>query len=240
MLLGEESIAISDKMLRFGFSLHDVLSDFLAKYLKQVKLLLLIVAHLTLFGFLFPQFGKEYGSMARNVLIVILLVSPFSKILRMRFLFQIMALRRELGILFGYLAIVHGMSFVLDPDWFSVFIAENIQAPWRIVPTYLFGMIALTLTLPLLITSNNISVRFLKGNWKRVHYLVYPMLAFVILHNFYPPESSVSRIVPGLAQAIIVFGLYVIIRVWAHRNTTPMIFQNAIGYVSERYKKYKL
>lgn len=223
-----------DTILTLGFGVHDALSGFLARHLGWVKTALLVVAHLSLLGIFFPQLGRSYGSLARDILLVIMFLSPLSKIFQMRLLLQLMGLRRELGIWFGYLAIVHGLSFLLDPDWAAVFIASHFSQPWLILPRYLFGLIALVLTLPLLLTSNNVALRLLKGNWKRLHRLAYFVLLFTLLHSFFPRHPSVAGEVIGWAKFGVVFGGYILLKLLAWNNfLTPLRTLNE--YVGRKY-----
>ncbi|MDD5084118.1 MAG: ferric reductase-like transmembrane domain-containing protein [Candidatus Moranbacteria bacterium] len=224
--------------MRLGFKMHDGVSDFVARYLKQLKFGLLVLAHASLLGLFFPQFARDFGEVGRNLLLVIMLVSPLSKIFRMRILYQMMSLRRELGIWFAYLAIVHGVGYILDPEWFSVFIAPFVSDPLSIMPRYIFGIIALILTLPLLITSNNLSLRLLKGNWKRVHWLTYPMFAFVLAHSFLPDSSKGMGVLFAWIQFGIVFGGYVFLKMLAKNNfLTPLREVNE--YVGQQYREYQ-
>lgn len=208
------------------------------KYLKQVKIGLLLLAHASLLGLLSPQPSKEMGEFARNLLFVIVLVSPLAKLSRMKLLYQLVGLRRELGIWFGYLAIVHGVGYMLDPDWFEIFIAPYVAQPISMMPRYVFGILALGLTFPLLITSNNFSVKFLKGNWKKLHWLTYPMFAFVLLHSFLPDESGSMYALAGWIEFLLVFGGYVLLKMLAKNNfLTPL--REAIDYTGRKYGEYK-
>ena len=123
---------------------------------------------------------RDYGELAANLLIGILFLSPLARITRMRFLNQLMSLRRELGILMGYLALTHGIGFMMDPMiQQAVFATDPSVALLSPERAYLYGFIALALTLPLLLTSNNLMQQRLGGkNWKLLHRTVYIMFAF--------------------------------------------------------------
>lgn len=221
-----------------GFMVHDSVSDFLVRYLKQVKRGLLLVAHISLIGLLFPYLAKSFGSLAQDLLLVILLVSPLSKLFRMKLLYQLMSLRRELGIWFAYAALVHSLGYLLDPDWFATFIAPYVSQPLSILPRYIFGILALTFTLPLLITSNNVSLRLLKGNWKKVHWLVYPLFAFMLLHIFLPRRAGIGGDIFGWVQWTLAFGGYVLLKILA-KNNFLIPLRNINEYVGRTYKEYQ-
>lgn len=226
------------RFMRFGFVTHDAISDFLARYFKHVKRGLLLLAHASLLGLLFPQFSKVFGEVGSNILLGLLIISPLSKIFRMKLLYQLMGLRRELGIGFAYLAIVHSAGYILDPEWFSVFIAPYSSQPLSIAPRYVFGMIALVLTLPLLITSNTLSIRILKGNWKRVHSLVYPMFAFSLMHRFLPDQPGSGSAFLVWMQFVTVFGGYVFLKLLARNNFVAPL-RNVIDFVAREYNIYR-
>jgi DMSO/TMAO reductase YedYZ heme-binding membrane subunit len=238
MFFSENFLQQWNPIIKAGCVIHDVLSDFLVRYLKQVKIILLMLAHLSLIGFLFPQFGRSFGNFAQNLLLVILLVSPLSKLFRMKLLYQLMSLRRELGIWFAYMAIVHSLSYILNPEWFGTFIALFLSQPLSMMPRYLFGVLALILTLPLLITSNTLSLTILKGNWKKLHWLVYPLFAFMLLHIFLPRRLGIGNDIFGFLQASLAFGAYVLLKMLAKNNfLTPLREVNE--YVAQRYVEYR-
>lgn len=237
LLLGK-ILSSMDTILIFAFRLHDWMSAMLTRYYLLVKKILLFLAHLSLFGFLFPELRRNFGSAAEIMLLVILFLSPLSKILGMRLLLQLMGLRRELGIIMGYLALVHGLGYLTDPDWSSSLIAlfQEIGIAKESAP-YFFGILAFWLTLPLLLTSNAWAQRTLGGiRWKRLHRLVYVILPLVLLHHF-SMEHGFS--VFGVAQAVFFTAIYFMMKVLAWKNVLPPLRQG-IEAVSARYRAYTL
>jgi|GEM_PF-2988679 len=220
---------------RLAYTLHDYASDFLMKHVFSVKRTILILAHLTLFGFLFPELRKDFGELAANLLILILFISPLSKIFRMRLLIQLMMLRRELGIMMAYLATVHGVGYLMDPDW-----ADFILSPLRdgsiltSDPRYLFGLTAYLLTLPLLLTSNALAQKYLGPKWKILHRIVYLVFAFAILHRFTVNASSPF----ALFQAFLLIGAYAGAKLLAWRNIFPPLVET-IQLVADGYRRFK-
>ncbi|OGI22172.1 MAG: hypothetical protein A2808_04080 [Candidatus Moranbacteria bacterium RIFCSPHIGHO2_01_FULL_55_24] len=229
-----------DTLLLPFFLIHDFLSAFLAKHLFQVKRFLLVVAHLALFGLFFPEFRRDFGQLSGNLLIGILFLSPVSQIFRMRLLLQMMSLRRELGIMMAYLATVHGLGYLLDPDWFQYVFTVPLEAGLFTVPApYLFGMIAYLLTLPLLLTSNNLANRFLGGkNWKRLHRIVYLMFIFAVLHRFFMRSGSDGTYTIAFAQTIFLLGTYALAKILAWKNLMPFL-PSSITLVADRYKAFQ-
>lgn len=231
-----ENLIISLRpILEMLYQLHDWASDVLAKHIFTIKRIILVLAHLSLFGFLFPELRKDFGELAANLLIALLFLSPLSKIFRMRLLIQGMMLRREIGIMMAYLATVHGIGYLIDPDW-----AEFILQPLRegnvlgSDPRYLFGLVAYLLTLPLLITSNALSQKLMGAKWKLLHRAVYLMFVFAILHRFTIRGTSFF----GLIQASILIGAYVTAKLLAWRELFPPL-TNAIRLVALDYRRFK-
>ncbi len=222
-------------LLQIVYQLHDGASDFLVKHVFTVKRGILIVAHLSLLGFFFPEVRKDFGSLAANLLIVILFISPLSKIFRMRLLLQLMMLRRELGITMGYLATVHGVGYLLDPDWFEFIVAPMLAGNiWGEDPRYIFGILAYMLTLPLLLTSNVLAQRFLGTKWKLLHRTVYGMFALAIIHRFLAKGTPTIVIF----EIVLLLGSYGLAKFLAWKNVLPPLV-TAIRLVAEDYRRFK-
>lgn len=222
-------------ILELLYQLHDWASDFLVRHIFTVKRVILVLAHLSLFGLLFPELRKDFGELAANLLIALLFLSPLSKIFRMRLLIQGMMLRREFGIMMGYLATVHGIGYLIDPDW-----AEFILQPLRegnvlgSDPRYLFGLVAYFLTLPLLFTSNALSQKLMGAKWKILHRTVYLMFVFAILHRFTVRGMSTF----GLIQAGILISAYGVAKLLAWKELFPPL-TTAIRLVADDYRRFK-
>lgn len=223
-----------NRILPTAFRLHDFVSMFLARHLVGIKRFLLIVAHLSLFGFLFPDLRKDFGEIALVLLLVILFLSPVSKIFRMRLLLQLMGLRRELGIMMAYLATVHGLGYLFDPQWFDLLIAPYLKVSlFAIDPALLFGMTAYLLTLPLLLTSNALAQRSLGKYWKLLHRVVYVLFVVVLIHRFLIKVGGTEEAI----QSALLLGGYVLAKLLAWKNfITPL--QKAIDWVATRYREY--
>lgn len=229
----------SDLFLTACFRLHDLASSLIAKNFLLIKRSLLVFAFLNLFWIFFPEVRRGVGNMAEMTLLFILFLSPLSKIFRIRLFSQLMGLRREFGILMGCLAIAHGISYFIDPLSFSLSIAPYLDADFlSMPPLFYFGILGLLLTLPLLLTSNNLSMRLLGGKkWKMLHRIVYVLLLAVLLHVFFVQSARRGYAVVDMLQpAGIIFG-YILLKLLAWKNFLSPL-QRAIAYVSERYKNY--
>ena len=220
------------------FGLHDWASAFLVKHLFRIKKGILIIAHLSLLGLLLPDMRRDFGEIAEVVLLGILFLSPLSQIFRTRLLLQCMSLRRELGIFMAYLATVHGVGYLIDPEWVAVFVEPYLSGNvFSINPTYIFGGVAYMLTLPLLFTSNNLMQRFLNsGTWKRLHRLVYLVLVLVLLHHF---SINGGMDVFGWLQIIAILGAYIFMKLLAWKKDLLPPLNRVIGVVATRYHDYE-
>ncbi len=222
--------------LHFLFWCHDTASALLVQYLFSLKKCILISAHVLLLGLFFPEMRQDFGSVALLMLLFLLFLSPVSKLFRMKLLYQLMGLRREIGILMGYLATVHVVGYLIDPDWFDFLITpfwphELLSIDIR----YQLGFLAYFLTLPLLFTSNNWANRVLGGkNWKRLHRLVYPLLVLVLFHKFLRGgEVSIEDTV--VASLIVI--AYIAVKILAENNVLPPLV-TSIRFVAEHYHRY--
>lgn len=228
-----------EKLLLFGFRLHRALCALLSKHIGTVKTVILIVAHASLIGFFFPGVRTEFGEMSMNILIVILFLSPASAVTRMPLLLIAMGFRRELGILVGYLAMVHGLGYFIDPVAFALSIAPYLPGDiLSIDPILLLGAAALVLLFPLLLTSNALSLRALGGvRWKRLHTIVYPMFVLVVLHRFMA-SGGLSGGISNVAEVILLLGGYTFLKFLAWKPASFPLFRKVFASVGGRYRLY--
>lgn len=229
---------ILDTLLRPLFFAHDLAAGFLARRLAEVKVAMLLIAHLSLFGFFFPDLRRDFGVIAGNLLIVILFLSPLSKIFRTRLLLQLMGLRRQMGITFGYLVTVHGLGFLLDPVISSFLLSPTLLSGWEFKLPFFFGITAYMLTLPLLLTSNMLANRLLGRHWKQLHRIVYVMFGFVVLHRLTMKSLVPEEGPEALFQAILLVSSYLLLKLLAWRNFIPWL-RSTIGAVSASYARYQ-
>lgn len=232
-----------DPLLNLAFRGHDISADLLGRWYQLVKYSILIVAHLTLLILFVPEFAvfrKGAGETAANLLIALLFLSPLATIFRMRLLSLGMGLRREIGILMGYLAVVHGFGYMSDPQFFAFYLEGHLGADFLSIDTsILAGLLGLTLTLPLLITSNAFSMRRLGGTaWKRLHRLVYPAFFFIIVHRFFQVGGSWQSVVPFIEAGILI-GTYIWLKYLAAKPASWPWFREIIHQIGARYTLYQ-
>jgi ferredoxin-NADP reductase/DMSO/TMAO reductase YedYZ heme-binding membrane subunit/rubredoxin len=134
------------------------------------------------FGFFWADNGvKESGEKAIFVLWIILWIPIFARVFGLRMFQAMMPLRKELGILMGTLAFVHGTAYVTP---YPTMLGESYF--WlddTTVISYLaFGWLALLLTIPLTLTSNTWAMRQMWRYWKSLHRTVYIIIILAVVH----------------------------------------------------------
>lgn len=132
----------------------------------------------------------ESGLLALQLLIVALAVTPLRNLTGV----NLLRFRRWLGLMAFYYAALHlTVWLVLDRqlDWPRI-VEDLTKRPYVIL-----GMAALTLLVPLALTSNNATIRRLGAlRWRSLHRLAYPATAlaathFVWLVKAWPPEPLI-------------------------------------------------
>ena len=90
-----------------------------------------------------------------------------------------MLYRRHLGISMFLLAFIHQSLSRVLPIIVRFGIGPELM---NAAPYELMGTLTLALLFPLWITSNDVSMKILGKNWKRLHALTYVALFFLFLH----------------------------------------------------------
>jgi|GEM_PF-90282 len=125
------------------------------------------------------QWTHRYlGDTAIRVLLATLLVSPIRDITGWA---PLALIRRRVGLAAFFYATLHLLAyFWLDRNWSITGLIEDVT-----LRTYIMlGMAALTLMIPLAITSNNTSIKKLgRKVWDRLHWLIFPLAILAIGHN---------------------------------------------------------
>ncbi len=151
----------------------------------------LITAFLCLIPLAILFFEWRSGSLSANPIetltqrtgrtaVILLLASLVCTPLRSMFgLSALLPIRKTLGLAaFGYAAlhflVFAGLDFEFNLGW----IVPEIRQKFFIQ----IGLIALGLLIPLAITSVQKFQRGMAGNWRRLHRLVYPVMALVLWH----------------------------------------------------------
>lgn len=170
-----------------------------------------------LFSILAPSNGifREFGSWAEAGLVVILFLKPVACILPFAFLKRALTYRRQMGVATFWLALFHSVGLMY---------LYGLWSPGEFLGLsnmLLYGGVAMIMLIFLGVTSNNVSVRFLKGNWKRIQYLAYPTLFLVLLHA--------SLFEGSLGKFLFVGGVFVALKWLEVKKFRLEVFIPAIG-----------
>lgn len=233
----EKFLQTVEPVLPLFFLLHDMFSDILIRFGREIKRGILIIAHLSLVvGMLLPELRRGFGTLAGSLLIGLLFASPLSKIFRMKVLLLLMGFRREVGILMGYAALVHGLTYMLSGYDIRSMLSFGQASLVTLAP--LLGLIALFLILPLIVTSNTLSTQWLGLWWKRLHRLVYPAFVLILIHWMF--ISNGRHLNAGsfrMIQLLSVLGTYVVLKYFAGRPS--LAIERFSQAVALRYAAYR-
>ena len=148
---------------------------------------------------------REYGETALKLMVVGLCVTP----LRNWFGLNLLKFRRALGVTAFFLVLAHFLVFaVLDVQSVGRVWEEVVKRPYVTV-----GMASFLMMIPLVLTSNNISVRKLgSAAWCKLHKLTYPAAVLGAVHYLWLVKGF--QMEPLIYLAVIV-GLILIRQKWA-------------------------
>lgn len=150
------------------------------KFIRAATIAAVIFSLALLFS---PGFQKDLGSLSWALLLAILFLSPAAKISQSKTLASLMLFRRDAGILMGVFALEHALLYFSKFDVkFNSILNSSFWFQGGNLTYIGWGSLALAITLPLLATSNDMSMRILKANWKRLQRFAYLILILVALH----------------------------------------------------------
>ncbi|WP_299208325.1 protein-methionine-sulfoxide reductase heme-binding subunit MsrQ [uncultured Tateyamaria sp.] len=117
---------------------------------------------------------RELGEIALQLVIIGLCISPLRRFVGV----NLIKFRRTMGVLAFTYVVLHLLVWaVLDVQSIDRVVADIIKRPYITI-----GMAAFILMLPLALTSNNTSVKWLGAVWRRLHLLTYPVSILSGLH----------------------------------------------------------
>ncbi len=117
------------------------------------------------------------GEWSARLITFALMITPLSMLLRGRaWIRWLVRRRRAFGVAGFAYALLHLAFYMLDMETVQNVLAEiGALGIWT-------GWAAFSLFLPLALTSNDRSVRALKGSWKRLQRLAYPAAVLTLVH----------------------------------------------------------
>lgn len=152
------------------------------------------------------DFALQVGTRSMNLFVIILLASPLSRLFPKIKLFRyIMWLRRELWVLIFWLVVLHSLYFMVDHNILSW---ERLKQVWYRDDYYSRWFLATAGMMILGVTSNTKSLLVLKKRWKRIHYIVYPVMIFAILHTVLAGDEWTKYILLGIIWLFLKWYLY--------------------------------
>ncbi len=141
------------------------------------------------------------GEWSARLIVFALMLTPLSVIFRgRRWVAWLIRRRRAFGVAgFGY-ALLHLLFYLLDMENVRNVLAEiGALGIWT-------GWVAFLLFLPLALTSNDASMRALKGGWKKLQRLAYPAAVLTLVHWMFVHDN--------LAAALINFAPLALLQAW--------------------------
>lgn len=155
--------------------------------------------------------SRSTGDWTLRALCLTLAVTPLRQLTRMP---ELIRFRRSLGLATFCYACLHLLCYA----WFDQgFELNDIARDLVKRPFIWLGMLCFVLMLPLAVTSNHASVRWMGGKrWQQLHWLVYLLPLFALLH-FYWMRAGKNNFAEVWAYACVLGGLLAY-RVWHWRQ----------------------
>jgi sulfoxide reductase heme-binding subunit YedZ len=121
---------------------------------------------------------------------------------------RLLKLRRMLGLYAFFYGCVHLFSFLqFYIGWFPAALIEELAER----PYIALGFSAWLLMLPLAMTSTRVMQLRLRGNWQRLHRLIYPAAVFACLHLLWQARSDIG-------DALFYCAIFTALLVWRVRR----------------------
>lgn len=154
----------------------------------------------------------QLGKWALQLLVLGLAVTPLRRFTGI----NLIKARRAFGVIaFAYVVLHLLVWLLLDVQIMSQIWADILKRPYITV-----GMAAFAMLLPLALTSNNASIRKLKGRWRLLHRLAYPAAILAAAH--YVMLARGFQIEPILYLTVILTLLALRIEKFRKNRTGPM------------------
>ena len=144
------------------------------------------------------------GEWSARLMIVAMALSPLLSILGpKRWLNWLVARRRAIGVAAFSYALLHLLFYIIDMGNL-----DDILAEW-LAPGIWTGWAAFALMLPLALTSNDASMRWLRAGWKRLQRLVYPAALLTLLHWIWVHNSLAGALVHFVPLGLLLLARFI-------------------------------
>lgn len=196
-------------------SLKEIIIEGRIPHFSMIRkvLLLLSLLPLPLYFLTNIRFG-EFGEYGWKILIAIMLIRPLADVFsKIKILHSLVPLRKEFGIMSALFVIIHSYAFFELKD---LNILTSLFNPkyWALDKAITWGILGFLAALILLITSNELSVRLLRNNWKRIQLLAYPLFFFSAIHIALLNKDEMFEVIAPVAVVIVLWLV-------AHFKTKP-------------------
>lgn len=153
----------------------------------------------------------QYGRVALYLLLGALAITPMRRYIGI----NLFKYRRAMGVSAGLLTLFHvAVWLVLDMQDIGKAIEEALKRRHLI-----FGLVAALLMMPLLLTSNHMSVRRLGRIWNHLHKLAYAILPLAAIHYLLANKTIETEAALLLGIAI----LWLVLRADFHKLRKPQV-----------------
>lgn len=152
------------------------------------------------------------GEWAARSIIFALMLTPLAMLLpRVRAIKWLLARRRAFGVAAFLYALLHLGFYVAEMETVRNMLAElGATGIWT-------GWAALLLMIPLAATSNDVSMRALRNNWKKLQRLAYPAAILTLVHWIFVHNEKIEALVQFAPLAAL--QLYRLVRLAAARRS---------------------
>jgi len=145
------------------------------------------------------------GNWGIYFLLITLSVTPIRKLTGWG---GVIRLRRMFGLFAFFYVCLHLLSYVWFDQYFdwNEIVNDIIKRPFITL-----GFVTFLLLIPLVITSTNKMMLRLKKNWKKLHFLVYPIAALATIHFFLMTRADFRHplLIAGILSILIGYRLYI-------------------------------
>lgn len=139
------------------------------------------------------------GEWAARLMIFAMMLSPLLSLLGPKpWLNWLVQRRRAIGVASFVYALLHLLFYIVDMGTIQPMLAELLDI--GIWP----GWAAMLLFVPLAMTSNEASMRWLKARWKKIQRLVYPAAVLVLIHWIYIHNEAGAALVHFVPLILVV------------------------------------
>ena len=144
------------------------------------------------------------GEWSARLMIFAMVLSPLQSLLGpKRWLNWFMVRRRAIGVAAFSYAMLHLIFYLIDMGNL-----DDILAEW-LAPGIWTGWAAFALMLPLALTSNDASMRWLRAGWKRLQRLVYPAALLTLLHWIWVHNSYAGALAHFLPLGLLLLARFI-------------------------------